>query len=128
MKKRARRPWIIPVAATLIALAGIGGYIVVQSRFAGMGGRHMMGSGMMAGNAAAGSSASHATGGSFGEQAFKHNCSICHGAPSTTYHTAAQWPAVVKKMEQRMSAYGLQVPDEKTSQAIVHYLQAHAAH
>ena len=121
MTERSKRQWLIPLAAGVLALAGVGIYIVAQPMFGGMGGHGMMhNNGSVAG-------ASNASSESPGERAFRQNCSTCHGAPNPSEHTAAQWPGVVKNMEQRMSSYGLHVPDHKTTQAIVHYLQSHAS-
>jgi len=120
MNRRSRLQWLIPLAG-VIALAGVAIYTVAQSMSGSMGGHAMMGSN------ASSASASKANTESPGERAFHQNCSTCHGAPSPSEHTAAEWSAVVKNMEQRMSSYGLHVPDHKTTQAIVDYLQSHAS-
>lgn len=128
MNKRSKRQWLIPVTAAVLALAGVGIYAVAQPTLGGMGGHGMMGSGMMnnSGNTST-NAPSTASSESPGEQAFQQTCSTCHGAPSPSQHAASDWPSVVHRMEQRMSAYGLNVPDQKTTQAIVHYLQSHAS-
>ncbi len=128
MNKRSRRQWLIPVTAGALALAGVALYAVAQPMLGGMGGQGMMGSGMMhnGGNSTS-DAASNGSDESAGEQAFQQTCSTCHGAPSPSQHAASDWPSVVRRMEQRMSAYGLNVPDQKTTQAIIQYLQSHAS-
>ena len=41
------------------------------------------------------------------EAAIASTCSQCHGLPSASQHTPAQWPAIVQRMEQYMTSSGI---------------------
>jgi mono/diheme cytochrome c family protein len=103
------------------------------TRGPGMGQSGRMMGGMMQGGGMTGSSSLSTvpaeslpeTGGS-GAQLVASYCSRCHGIPSPALHGAAEWPAVVGRMEQQMRSNGAAVPDSGETAAIIAYLQAHA--
>lgn len=60
-------------------------------------------------------------------KAYLYYCGGCHGAPRPGTYTAAEWPAIVSRMQQRrLSARLGPVPPEQLSQ-ILDYLQKNAA-
>lgn len=63
--------------------------------------------------------------GESGAQDFKHVCTKCHALPSPKLHTAAQWPRVVKRMRQHLTAAGITL-DRRTELEIEHYLEKRA--
>jgi len=50
-------------------------------------------------------------------------CSSCHKLPFGDQHTAAAWPAVVKRMEGRIKAAKKKVPTAQEHSAIVSFFQ-----
>ncbi len=56
-------------------------------------------------------------------------CTQCHNLPGPGLHTAAQWPAVVKRMNRRMQMMtgmmGIKAPNRQELATILTYLQAH---
>lgn len=60
-------------------------------------------------------------------KAYLYYCGGCHGAPSPGAYTAAEWPAIVSRMQQRRLAARLgPVPPEQL-RLILDYLQENAA-
>lgn len=60
-------------------------------------------------------------------KAYLYYCGGCHGAPRPGTYTAAEWPAIVSRMQQRrLSARLGPVPPEQLRQ-ILDYLQENAA-
>jgi len=57
---------------------------------------------------------------------FMTTCSQCHALPDPKQHTVDEWPTVVERMTRNMNAMGKVVPDRKTLEVIVAYLQKHA--
>ncbi len=57
---------------------------------------------------------------------FMATCSQCHSPPDPKQHTADEWPDVIERMTQNMNAMGKTVPNRKTLEAIVVYIQKHA--
>ena len=58
--------------------------------------------------------------------AFRGTCTQCHALPDPTQHTAAEWPAVVGRMQRNMAIMGKPVPNPATIREIVGFLQRHA--
>lgn len=58
-------------------------------------------------------------------QAFIATCSQCHAAPDPQQHTTKEWPRIVLRMKQNMSAAGIKQPDDQTTDLIVTFLQRH---
>lgn len=88
-------------------------------------GRGMMGGGMMS---APSQSRPLPTPAAPGARAFQATCATCHGLPDPRQHTAAQWPAIVRRMEQYMRATGTGLPGPDTLVLVTRYLEDHAAH
>jgi hypothetical protein len=59
-------------------------------------------------------------------QAFQTTCSQCHAAPDPAQHSPNEWPRVVLRMRNNISAAGLKMPDEKTVDLITGFLKAHS--
>jgi len=59
-------------------------------------------------------------------RAFSETCSQCHVLPDSGQHTAADWPAVVARMQRNMVAMDKPVPAQSTLDTIVAYLQKYA--
>ena len=59
-------------------------------------------------------------------RAFSATCSQCHALPDPVQHTAANWPAVVLRMQRNMVAMGKPVPPQSTLHAIDAYLRKYA--
>ena len=59
-------------------------------------------------------------------RAFSATCSQCHALPDPAQHTAAEWPAVVLRMQRNMVAMGKPVPPQSTLHAIDAYLRKYA--
>lgn len=59
-------------------------------------------------------------------RSFESVCSQCHAAPMPTQHTAHEWPRVVLRMKSHMKNAGKAVPDVRTTEQIVDFLQRHA--
>jgi len=62
-----------------------------------------------------------------GARLLMSHCAACHVAPLPSAHSAAQWPAVLARMQMRMRSrgYPLLTPEELAT--LLDYLQAHAA-
>jgi len=65
-----------------------------------------------------------------GAQAMGQFCTACHGLPAPTFHSATDWPSVLRRMWLRMELLpaGLRVPvpSEQQRQAILNYVLANA--
>ena len=59
-------------------------------------------------------------------RAFSETCSQCHSLPDPVQYTAAEWPAVVLRMQRNMVAMGKPVPSQSTLDAIGTYLHKYA--
>ncbi len=59
-------------------------------------------------------------------RAYRDVCSQCHVLPDPRQHTRDEWPGVVARMRQNMSAMHKQPPSEAAIRAIVEFLQNHA--
>ena len=58
-------------------------------------------------------------------RSFQVTCAQCHALPDPGQHTAAQWPEVVARMRHNMTAMGRAVPDSRTLQQILRFLESH---
>jgi hypothetical protein len=54
---------------------------------------------------------------------FTTRCTICHDTPSPSAHTAAEWPAVVARMESNMQLMDVPTIPAPQADSIVHFLQ-----
>jgi cytochrome c5 len=63
---------------------------------------------------------------STGGQSFMDTCSQCHAAPDPEQHTAREWPRVVVRMKANMRQAHKHIPDGKTTEEIVAFLQGHS--
>lgn len=59
-------------------------------------------------------------------RAFGTTCMQCHALPDPKQHTAQEWPSVVARMRDHMTAMGKILPDETTTDEIVDFLQRHS--
>jgi len=59
-------------------------------------------------------------------RAFQATCAQCHALPDPAQHTAAQWPAVVTRMQHNMAVMRRAVPDSATLSKIEGFLKRHA--
>ncbi|OJY58970.1 hypothetical protein [Thiobacillus sp. 0-1251] len=59
-------------------------------------------------------------------RAFGTTCMQCHALPDPKQHTAQEWPSVVARMRDHMTAMGKILPDETTTNEIVDFLQRHS--
>ena len=57
---------------------------------------------------------------------FSATCSQCHALPEPVQHTAADWPAVVLRMQRNMVAMGKPAPPRSTLHAIDAHLRKYA--
>ncbi|MBI4419634.1 MAG: hypothetical protein HY560_02310 [Gemmatimonadetes bacterium] len=57
-----------------------------------------------------------------GRSAFSQTCSRCHALPDPRNHSPADWPAVVMRMEQRMTEMKVDRPSPGETQQILSYL------
>lgn len=57
-----------------------------------------------------------------GRATFAQTCSRCHALPDPRQHSAADWPAVVLRMEQRMDQMKVDRPSPDSTQQILLYL------
>ena len=94
-------------------------------------GAQMMGSGMMGQPMGPGmmqgddtTAPPRPTAQSTGRAEFAQTCSACHALPDPRMHTASQWPAVVARMRNMMSATGQPIPSQQTFDDIVRYLRS----
>lgn len=53
---------------------------------------------------------------------YSRTCMQCHQLPNPKQHTAAEWPAVVKRMKRHMRSMGKIVPSDEEAGRIVMYL------
>lgn len=58
---------------------------------------------------------------------FLERCTRCHETPSPRAHTAAEWAAVVARMQANMPRMGVDPMDEETQRRIVSFLESHAS-
>ncbi len=61
-----------------------------------------------------------------GARAFARVCSQCHAAPDPAQHTAAEWPAIVERMQQNHRQMGKPLMTDAEIQEIVGFLRASA--
>jgi cytochrome c2 len=70
-----------------------------------------------------------------GARLLQQYCAQCHNLPGPGLHTAAEWPAVVNRMNRRMRMMGrhgmmmmgrVEAPSRQENVVILDYLQAHA--
>ncbi len=59
-------------------------------------------------------------------RSFDMICSQCHALPDPKQHTGDEWPTVIQRMVENMKSMGKSVPDEKTVETILGFLQKHA--
>jgi cytochrome c5 len=59
-----------------------------------------------------------------GRATFAQTCSRCHALPDPRQHSAADWPAVVLRMEERMDQMKVDRPSPDSTQQILLYLGA----
>lgn len=70
---------------------------------------------------------------SAGAQLVNQYCTQCHGIPAPALHSTPGWPPVVGRMNARMqwmrqnSSMGITAPTPEELQAILAYMQTHAA-
>ncbi|MHB8624097.1 MAG: hypothetical protein ACYC9J_02270 [Sulfuricaulis sp.] len=74
--------------------------------------------------------------GSRGARQLEQYCTQCHNLPGPGMHTAAEWPAVVARMNRRMQmmsggmmgghTMGIEAPSRAELQTLIVYLQTHA--
>lgn len=64
---------------------------------------------------------------SIGAKILKDKCSNCHGAPHPTDHVAEHWPNVIERMQTHRIRKAYQPLSDEDKQALVAYLQEHAA-
>ncbi len=57
-----------------------------------------------------------------GRSTFSEKCSRCHALPDPRQHSAADWPAVVMRMEERMTQMKVSRPSPPQTQEIIQYL------
>jgi cytochrome c5 len=57
-----------------------------------------------------------------GRSTFSQTCSRCHALPDPRQHSAADWPAVVLRMEERMDQMKVDRPSPEATQGILLYL------
>jgi cytochrome c5 len=57
-----------------------------------------------------------------GRATFSQTCSRCHALPDPRQHSAADWPAVVMRMEERMTQMKVDRPSAPQTQEIIGYL------
>ncbi len=60
-------------------------------------------------------------------RAFSAICMQCHALPDPKQHTAQEWSSVVTRMRSNMATMGRVIPDKKTTDEIVDFLQRHSA-
>lgn len=142
------RNLIVGLALVAFGTAGLTALSLMRSATAGMMGRGMMGNGGMGGmmrredmkNMMQSMMGDRLPPGidpgdlpeprSQGAQLLIRYCSQCHNLPGPGMHTAAQWPAVVERMDRRMQMMGGMMDVAAPSRADLHtllaYLQRHA--
>jgi len=119
----------VRVIALHLALIGLGCLAAGCDQSGSHG--HMMGSGMMGGGMM-GQMVPNGSGQPLPEpqseeaQLFQRYCGQCHATPTTTAHSAREWPQVVDRMKQYMVTQGKAVNSSDQLQKIVDYLQLHA--
>lgn len=59
-------------------------------------------------------------------RSFQATCAQCHALPDPAQHTAAQWPAVVARMQHNMAVMDRAIPDSVTLSKIMAFLKRHA--
>ena len=60
------------------------------------------------------------------QEVYAEYCSGCHALSQPSIHSAAEWPAIVARMQQRRTSKGFsRIPDQQIEQ-IIDYLQQHA--
>jgi mono/diheme cytochrome c family protein len=62
--------------------------------------------------------------GAAGAARFARTCNRCHALPNPAQHTAADWPAVVRRMRDNMLRFKVDTISDQTAAAIVRYLQS----
>lgn len=61
-----------------------------------------------------------------GGQVFRQTCAQCHALPDPRQHPAAEWPAVVARMQHNMAAMHRPLPDTVTINQITEFLVRHS--
>jgi len=96
-------------------------------------GAQMMGSGMMGQSMGPGmmhgddtATSLRPTAQATARAAFARTCSACHALPDPRMHAASQWPAVVARMRNMMSATGQPMPSQQVFDDIAGYLRSQA--
>lgn len=56
-------------------------------------------------------------------KAFSFTCAQCHALPEPTQHSARDWPSLVARMKEHEAVMGKAVPDDKTTEEIIGFLQ-----
>ena len=59
---------------------------------------------------------------------FSHQCGACHAPPHPARHRFNEWIQIMVMMEERMVERNYALPNIKTKQHILSYLQKHARH
>lgn len=62
-----------------------------------------------------------------GASLFGQTCNRCHALPNPSQHTAAEWPAVVRRMRENMLRFKVDTISDQTAAAITDYLQRTAS-
>jgi len=65
-------------------------------------------------------------GDSAGAQLVREKCTLCHGQPHPTRHTAPEWGHYVSLMETHMETKGIAFPSEE-KEIVLNYLQRNAS-
>ena len=63
-----------------------------------------------------------------GARAFGRVCSQCHAAPDPAQHMAAEWPAVVERMQQNHRQMGKPLMTDAEIQDVISFLHDRALH
>lgn len=64
--------------------------------------------------------------GSAGAMLLEDKCGNCHGAPHPDVHTAKMWPAVLHRMQNRMTMKAYKPLSDEDFAVLLDYLQQHA--
>lgn len=65
--------------------------------------------------------------GAAGASLFARTCNRCHALPNPSQHTAADWPAVVRRMRGNMLRFKVDTISDQTAAAITEYLRRTAS-
>ena len=61
-----------------------------------------------------------------GAKLLQSKCSVCHGRPLPSAHTANVWPSVLYRMQTRMTTKGYQPLTKEEMIVLLDYMQRHA--